>query len=233
MDDLGTVFRGSWGGGCWCMHPRLTDAQTRELPGQGPVNRRRREAMTKLARRRRAPGLLGFEDDTPVGWIAIAPRKELARIEASRATSRVDDEDVWVIPCVTVHKTARGRGIALALIRAAVAYALGPRCSRGGSVPARGCPAHGRRQCLLRNRAVVPSRGVPGGPKAAEKPPAQLGSTRGHAYQDVTMKVGKRPSRFRSKALLPDLPPRNAWQQKNLRVLRNLPRPSCRERSGR
>ena len=124
MDDLGTVFRGSWGGGCWCMHPRLTDAQTRELPGQGPVNRRRREAMTKLARRRRAPGLLGFEDDTPVGWIAIAPRKELARIEASRATSRVDDEDVWVIPCVTVHKTARGRGIALALIRAAVAYAL-------------------------------------------------------------------------------------------------------------
>jgi GNAT superfamily N-acetyltransferase len=80
--------------------------------------------MTKLSRRRRAPGLIAFEGDEPVGWIAIAPRRELARIEASRATPRVDDQDVWVIPCVTVRKTARGQGIALALIRAAVAYAF-------------------------------------------------------------------------------------------------------------
>jgi GNAT superfamily N-acetyltransferase len=122
MDDLGTVLRGGWGAGCWCMYPRLTDAQMRALRGPG-LSQRRRAAMTKLARRGRAPGLLAFEGDEPVGWIAIAPRPELARIEASRATPRVDDEDVWVIPCVTVSKTARGRGIALALIRAAVAYA--------------------------------------------------------------------------------------------------------------
>jgi GNAT superfamily N-acetyltransferase len=106
------------------MYPRQTDAQTRELPGPGAVNQRRRDAMTQLARRRRAPGLLAFEGDEPVGWVAIAPRTELARIETSRATPRVDDEDVWVIPCVTVRKTARGRGIALALIQAAVAYAI-------------------------------------------------------------------------------------------------------------
>jgi GNAT superfamily N-acetyltransferase len=123
MDDLGTVLRGSWGMGCWCMYPRLTDAQTRALPGPGSVTQRRRAAMTKLARRRRAPGLLAFEGAEPVGWIAIAPRPELARIETSRGTPRVDAEDVWVIPCVTVRKTARGRGIAVALIRAAVAYA--------------------------------------------------------------------------------------------------------------
>ena len=123
MDALGTVLRGSWGTSCWCMHPRLTDAAMRALPGEGPQKQRRRDAMTKLARRRRAPGLLAFEGDEPVGWIAVAPRTELARIEASRATPRVDDEDVWVIPCVTVCKPARGRGVALALIDAAVAYA--------------------------------------------------------------------------------------------------------------
>jgi GNAT superfamily N-acetyltransferase len=105
------------------MYPRLTDAQLCELPGSGSANQRQRDAMTKLARRRRAPGLLAFEDDEPVGWIAVAPRSELGRIEASRATPRVDDENVWVIPCMTVRKTARGRGIAVALIRAAVAYA--------------------------------------------------------------------------------------------------------------
>ncbi len=123
IDDLGKVLRGGWGRGCWCMYPRLTEAQTRELPGPGSANQRRCNAMTKLARRRRAPGLLAFEGDEPVGWIAVAPRSEFARVDASRATPRVDDEDVWIIPCVTVRKTDRGRGIALALIRAAVTYA--------------------------------------------------------------------------------------------------------------
>ena len=123
MDEFGAVLRGNWGAGCWCMYPRLTDAQMRELPGPGSMNQRRRDAMTHVARRQCAPGLLAFEGDEPVGWIAVAPRSELARIDVSRATPRVDDEDVWVIPCVTVRKTARGRGIALALIRAAVAYA--------------------------------------------------------------------------------------------------------------
>ncbi|MGE0824034.1 MAG: GNAT family N-acetyltransferase [Candidatus Binatia bacterium] len=124
MDEFGTVLRGSWGSGCWCMYPRLTDAQIRALPGSGSTNQRRREAMEQLARRRRAPGLLAFAGDEPVGWVAVAPRNELTRVEMSRATPRVDDEDVWVIPCVTVRTTARGRGIALALIQAAVAYAL-------------------------------------------------------------------------------------------------------------
>jgi len=122
MDDLGQVLRGSWGTGCWCMYPRWTEADMKEMRGPG-LNLRRCDAMTKLARRRRAPGLLAFEGDEPVGWIAIAPRTELKRIETSRATPRVDDEDVWVIPCITVRPSARGRGIALALIRAAVAYA--------------------------------------------------------------------------------------------------------------
>jgi GNAT superfamily N-acetyltransferase len=123
MDDLGVVLSGSWGRGCWCMHPRLTAALERELPGKGNVSAKRQDAMTKLARRRRAPGLLAYEGDEPVGWVAVAPRTELARIDASRATPRVDDEEVWVVPCVTVRKAARGRGIAEALLRAAVDYA--------------------------------------------------------------------------------------------------------------
>jgi GNAT superfamily N-acetyltransferase len=117
MDCMGEVLRGSWGVGCWCMYPRLA-GEAMHLGSKG-----RRAAMTRLARRRRSPGLLAFEGEEPVGWIAIAPRTEFRRIELSRATPRVDDEDVWVIPCITVRPSARGRGTALALIRAAVAYA--------------------------------------------------------------------------------------------------------------
>ena len=79
--------------------------------------------MTELAGRNVAPGLMAFEGDQPVGWIAIAPRDELTRVARSRATPPVDGEPVWVIPCVTVRKAHRGRGIALALIEAAVTYA--------------------------------------------------------------------------------------------------------------
>ena len=57
------------------------------------------------------------------GWVDYpSPRHELARVDGSRATPRVGDTDVWVIPCITVRKGWRGRGIALALIHAAVRY---------------------------------------------------------------------------------------------------------------
>lgn len=123
MDDLGQVLRGTWGNGCWCMHPRLNERLLRELPGPGGANERRRVAMTALARKRRAPGLLAYADGQPVGWIAVAPRPELVRVEASRVTPRVDDVDVWVIPCITVKKGSRGQGIATAMIEAAVEHA--------------------------------------------------------------------------------------------------------------
>jgi GNAT superfamily N-acetyltransferase len=118
MDDMGCVLRGSWGASCWCMYPRLGSSEASSIGGQA-----RREAMTRLSRRRRAPGLMAYEGGEPVGWIAIAPRTELTRVERSPATPRIDDVDVWVIPCVTVRPTARGRGIAVALIREAVKFA--------------------------------------------------------------------------------------------------------------
>lgn len=123
MDDLALVFRGSWGASCWCMHPRLREAELRALPGPGTQKERRRAALGRLARRRRAPGLLAHQDGEPVGWIAVAPRAELARVNASRATPPLDDEPVWVVPCITVRKSFRGRGIGLALIDAALVYA--------------------------------------------------------------------------------------------------------------
>ena len=119
MDDLKTVLRGSWGSSCWCMFPRISGPQWNKLPGEGSGANRRRIAMDALARRPVAPGLIAYRGEEPVGWAAVAPREELSRVEKSRATPRVDDEDVWVIPCITVRTGARGQGVAVALVRAA------------------------------------------------------------------------------------------------------------------
>ena len=123
MDDMGAVLAGTWGSACWCMFPRLTARTRRALPPAPKGESRSRAAMTALARRRRAPGLLAYIGREVAGWIAVAPRPELARTDASKATPRVDDVAVWVIPCITVRRRFRGRGVAQALLRAAVDYA--------------------------------------------------------------------------------------------------------------
>ena len=110
LDSMKVVLRGSWGSTCWCMFPRIPGTQWTKLPGEGSSSQRRRAAMETLARRPYAPGLLAFQGEKPVGWVALGPRSEFARIEKSRATPPVDDQDVWVIPCVTVHTNAPGPG---------------------------------------------------------------------------------------------------------------------------
>jgi GNAT superfamily N-acetyltransferase len=105
------------------MHPRLTAKLRRALPPAPKGVSRSRVAMTALARRRRAPGLLAYIGREVAGWIAVAPRPELARTDSSKATPPVDDVPVWVVPCITVRRRFRGRGVAQALLRAAVDYA--------------------------------------------------------------------------------------------------------------
>jgi GNAT superfamily N-acetyltransferase len=83
----------------------------------------RRAKLTALSKRRHAPGLLAYRSREAVGWISVGPRLDYHRLAASKATPAVDELPIWVIPCITVRTEARGTGVAIALIRAAVAYA--------------------------------------------------------------------------------------------------------------
>lgn len=130
VEDVRTVTRGTWGAQCWDLHPRFSAAQQRELGIAGTMTKqneaRRREILAKLARRRRnSAGLVAYEDGEPVGFISLGPRSDFARVEGSKATPPVDDVPAWVIPCITVRRGHRGRGVAVAMIRAAVEYAAG------------------------------------------------------------------------------------------------------------
>jgi GNAT superfamily N-acetyltransferase len=126
-DDVKTITRGTWGSSCWDLFFRYTDEQRQErgLSGLPKHERdvRRREVIAKLARRRNTPVLVAYIEDEPVGFVSLGPRTDYAEVQRSRSMPPVDDVPAWVIPCMTVLKAYRGRGVALALLRAAVDYA--------------------------------------------------------------------------------------------------------------
>ena len=124
-DDMVELFsrRGPRGGyrnspayGCWCMYWR-----DRTLRHGEPKER----AMAKLVRERREPGLLAYDDQSPVGWVAVAPREEYTALLASpQYRPRDEVAGVWAITCFVIDKDARRQGVAGALLAAAVEYAF-------------------------------------------------------------------------------------------------------------
>jgi len=126
-DDFVRLF-GKHGacGGCWCMWRRETRAAFEKKAGEG--NRR---AMKKIVESGEVPGILAYAAGEPAGWIAIAPREKFSALERSRTLKRLDALPVWSIVCFFVGKEYRSRGIAVPLIRAAVAYAArrGAKCA--------------------------------------------------------------------------------------------------------
>jgi GNAT superfamily N-acetyltransferase len=66
---------------------------------------------------------VAYEGKEPIGFVSLGPRYDFARVRNSKATPPVDDVEAWVIPCITVRRGHRGKGVAVAMLRAAVDYA--------------------------------------------------------------------------------------------------------------
>ena len=69
------------------------------------------------------PGLLAYVDGEPVGWCAVEPRGSYPTLDRSRILARVDEKEVWSVPCFYVAKDFRGRGLMRDLLTAAVNWA--------------------------------------------------------------------------------------------------------------
>jgi len=123
--DLEAIFgaRGcSVARGCWCMAYRRSGAQPPIPPGVTRAGANR-AALKALVDDGRPPGLIGYRGKVPVGWISLGPRDEFARLERSPVMKPVDEKPVWSIICFVVPAEHRGRGVAHALLRGAIAYA--------------------------------------------------------------------------------------------------------------
>jgi len=117
--DLEAVFglpSGSIVRGCWCMHYRKTGTLA-WTPAEN------KSALRDLVDSGVIPGLIGYLDDRPAGWISLGPRSEYLRLRRSPVMKPVDDTDVWSVVCSYVPRMYRGRGLQHRLLAAAIDFA--------------------------------------------------------------------------------------------------------------
>ena len=104
-------------GGCWCMFWKLRGKAFDENTGE-PTRQMQKSIVDSGV----VPGLLAYNGDSPVGWIAVEPRQSYPKLAHSRILKPVDDADVWSVTCFFVTKQARHQGVAVELLKAAVDF---------------------------------------------------------------------------------------------------------------
>jgi ribosomal protein S18 acetylase RimI-like enzyme len=124
LPDIETLFNASGcsvARGCWCMYYRRTGA-TAPAPGSAAAQANR-DAFRALVDGEQPPGLIGYRDGVPVGWISLGPREDYAKLKRSPVMRPVDEKAVWSIVCFVVPSAYRGQGVARALLDGAISYA--------------------------------------------------------------------------------------------------------------
>jgi GNAT superfamily N-acetyltransferase len=107
--------------GCWCMYYRESGRQV--VPPQSTLAEVRRKRMQALCEQGPPPGLLAYAGREAVGWVTLGPRAEFLKLAKSVVMKPVDDKPVWSIVCFVVRPDMRHRGVAHALLKAAIDYA--------------------------------------------------------------------------------------------------------------
>lgn len=107
---------------CWCTYFRFRGRSwSKSTAGS---NRAALEALTaRDPNVHPSPGLVAYRAGQAVGWTSLGPREDYERLAYSKLLAPVDDRPVWSIVCFVVSRRERGRGVATALLEAAIAHA--------------------------------------------------------------------------------------------------------------
>lgn len=115
-NDLQILFEGRGGPHfCWCM-------VWRDMPNAERKDKTKKKAAFKSYVDADQPvGLLAYDGEVPVAWVAVGPRSTVPRLTKER--SDTPDDTVWAISCFFVRRPYRKRGLTAQLIEAAADYA--------------------------------------------------------------------------------------------------------------
>ncbi len=104
---------------CSCMRWRMTSSEFARSP---PTARAAR--LVRMVRDGNPVGVLAYANGVPIGWCSVAPRETYAALARYKKLAPIDDRPVWAIACFFVDARFRRRGVPVALLEAAVAYAF-------------------------------------------------------------------------------------------------------------
>jgi len=85
---------------------------------------RNRRALRRIVASKKAVGVLAYLGGKPVGWCAVAKREVYTRLANTRVLKPVDAQPVWSVSCFFVKPEYRRAGLSVALLKAAVDYAI-------------------------------------------------------------------------------------------------------------
>jgi predicted GNAT family acetyltransferase len=120
VEDLFGPEKGA-NSGCWCMWPRLTGADFKAMGKD-----RRKKAFKSCVATGPVPGLLLYDKDQAIGWVAVTPRAEVIRFEKAKTSELEPGKDPrthYAITCFYVRAGHRKRGLMTDLAKAAIDYA--------------------------------------------------------------------------------------------------------------
>ena len=119
FDDVAAVVgpRNPASNVCFCLNYRLGSTEARKLREPD-----RSAKVRELCRQDPPPGVIAYQEDQPVGWAALHPRRETS-FARNRLIPHVDELDAWSLWCFRVRPGHRGQGVMHALLAGAVAYA--------------------------------------------------------------------------------------------------------------
>ena len=100
---------------CWCMAWRHLENR------EHASNDERRRAMMALIEAGTPVGIVAHAEGKTVGWCSVAPRETYRKLSQAQDDS---EAGVWSIVCFYVPRASRGRGLASALLDAAIDHAL-------------------------------------------------------------------------------------------------------------
>jgi GNAT superfamily N-acetyltransferase len=115
--DFERLFGPRGCGGCWCMFWKLPAADFKHLAGDGT-----HQMQKSLVEQGVIPGILAYDGETPVGWIAVEPRGAYSQLARSRVRKPVDDAEVWSVTCFFTAKSYRRKGVTVELLREAIRF---------------------------------------------------------------------------------------------------------------
>lgn len=115
---------------CWCQRYKMQPRESWASVGRDELAvRLRQQTGCGHPEADATSGLVAYLGGEPVGWCAVEPRNGYARLlRNSRVPWEGRDEDkadasVWAVTCFVTRTGFRKRGVASALVRAAVEFA--------------------------------------------------------------------------------------------------------------